>query len=77
MSCADLIAADKSNCYNYGEECCETCGVIAESYTNLTGKMYFLLVRNKSSNNPLYLNIGETSILPNLISFTTSVTHHF
>ena len=42
VSCTDLIAAEQSNCYNYGEDCCETCGVIAESYTNLTGKMYFL-----------------------------------
>ena len=41
VGCTDLIAADQANCYNYGEDCCETCGVIAESYTNLTGEIFF------------------------------------
>ena len=41
VSCTDLIAADQTNCYNYDQDCCETCGVVSESYSNLTGKIIF------------------------------------
>ena len=38
QTCSELIEADPIECYNKGEECCETCAPIAELYTNLTSK---------------------------------------
>ena len=39
-TCNDMIVVEKYHykCYRYHEQCCSTCAVVAELYSNLTSK---------------------------------------